>query len=139
LLGAALQTFPEWWRGTLLYSQIDSNLTATTVAQPHWVQGPVLWSLQIVQENPALANGVIVAVCLLLGLGWAFRTPWRPMLVALTLLWISAIWWVGEGFGMLLVGMSTDPNTAPLIFIAVLAVARTPSSALPDKKLVGLV
>ncbi len=139
LLGGVLQAMPQWWHGAMLYQQIDSNLTATTVAQPLWAQGPILWSLRIVQHYPLGANAALVIVFFALGLAWALRMRGRPILVALTLLWIIAIWWVGEGFGMLLVGMSTDPNTGPLIAMAVLAVARPPADYAGDKKLVGLV
>lgn len=120
--GAVMQSLPGWWTQPVLFSQIDSNLTATTVPQPHWVQVPILWIMAAVQQHPVQSNGVIILICALLGAAWAMRWPARTLLATASLIWLLAIWWLGEGFGMLLVGMSTDPNTAPLIALGVLAV-----------------
>jgi hypothetical protein len=40
------------------------------------------------------------------------RAPWG---FALAAAWLLFTWWAGEGFGMMLSGMGTDPNSVPLL------------------------
>jgi len=97
-----------------------SSLIKTAPAGPAW-----LATLQNDFANASQGHGLLIAVVLAalsvtIGLAVAFN--WRPK----TFLWIAivlnlAYWVIGQGFGGILAGGATDPNSGPLFVLLAVA------------------
>lgn len=110
MIGAAFQAFPVFWTSSGLTSPFQESLVMTPVSiRTAPIVAFIAWS----GHNPILANFLLVAACCAFGYalwqGWGGRGFY--LIAAAWLLWI---WWIGENFGALAGGVSTDPNTAPL-------------------------
>ena len=73
--------------------------------QPRIIARPITWDAALVEHHLVLLNSVFATVQLLLGLGIAWRPTVRPALAA-SIAWSVAVWWFGEGLGMVLTGTS---------------------------------
>jgi hypothetical protein len=109
-LAALQQLAPVYWTAMGDSAQLQSNL----MMQPGWLAGTIGWAVRLSFHQPVLVN--LILVLAMAYVAWGLYGP-RPQMgayvVALTLL--VAIWWLGEGFGDIFTGMSTDLNTAPLM------------------------
>jgi len=96
--------------------------------QPHWVGGPMTWSLHLLEHQGVLLNAACATVQTLIGLGLLFRRTVKPALVA-SVGWAMGVWWFGEGFGALLTGTSSPLTGAPgaVILYALVGVLVWPS------------
>jgi hypothetical protein len=74
-------------------------------------------------------NAIFATIQLLLGLGIAWRPTVRLALGA-SIAWALAVWWLGEGLGMVLTGTASPVNGAPgaVILYALLAVLLWPAA-----------
>lgn len=87
-------------------------LKATSVGQPQWVAASVSWAASTMQSQQVLFNTTFAVVQIMIGLGLMHRRTVRPAL-AVSFVWAGAVWWLGEGFGMVLMGMSSPLSGAP--------------------------
>ncbi len=87
-------------------------LTASAVGQPPWVADSVNWAARIVQSEQALLNTLFALVQIAIGLGLLHRRTVRFALV-LSFAWAPLVWWLGEGFGMMLMPMTNPLSGAP--------------------------
>ena len=91
-------------------SSIVSNASSGEPGVIHSFLGSVASSLE--HTGPWL-DTLLAVMMLAIGLGVAFR--WFPrVLLALSIGLAAAIWVFGEGFGGVLTGQGTDPNSGPL-------------------------
>jgi len=118
IAAAALQGLPYegFWRGRNLAGVFA---TAAANPQPSLLAAPILAVERFARLDPVVANGICVVLPLLLGLGILARRTRRTALFV-TLVWLAALWWLGMDFGVL-GGTGTDPNTAPLLALFVVA------------------
>jgi hypothetical protein len=120
----------------------------TAAGNPGIIARPISWNATLVADHLVLLNTVFATIQLLLGLGIAYRPTVRPALAAsivlavaliaiaagvflplplarsaliLALVVAAFIWVFGEAFGQILAGGATDPNSAPLLALLVLA------------------
>ncbi|MCL8207957.1 MAG: hypothetical protein K6V97_07805 [Actinomycetia bacterium] len=109
LLAAAAQATGGYWTGLALSSVFQSNASM----QPAWLAGLIAPVVALAAHAPVLLNALIIAVMTAVGLftlgplarPWAFWLGWA---------FLAGVWVFGQGFGMILTGMGTDPNAAPL-------------------------
>jgi hypothetical protein len=120
VLAALLQFSPVFFTGLGLASPFAS---AAMMQQPlavrHLLDGAANFAAQV----PMALNIAFIAVFALSAL-WLYlrpRSPW-PYVTAATLLLL--VWVFGQDAGMFWSGMSTDPNTAPVLVLALLAAWR---------------
>lgn len=122
---AFLQAWPPsgfWLPGGLR----GALLPMAQMSQPTWLSAPIYALAYLLNQHPALWNGVFVAVLALLSCAWFLRPGLRG-LSAFTIAFTALTWWLGQNFGVV-GGLGTDPNTgAPLLVLlfAHRALART--------------
>jgi len=104
-------------------------LGAAAHGNPAIVAGPITWSAHLVGQHPVVMNTIFATTQLLLGLGIAWRPTVRLALAA-SIAWALAVWWLGEGLGMVLTGSASPADGAPgaVIIYALLAVLLWPAS-----------
>ncbi|KPV40901.1 hypothetical protein AN477_21765 [Alicyclobacillus ferrooxydans] len=119
-LSGILQLLPvngQWDRG----AQLDVFANSGFQSQPGILSAPVMtysiWS----SAHPVASNTLLGLT--LLGAGcavWFWRTAvWLRVGVYV---WLFLAWWFGMDFGYLFSGLSTDPNTPPILFAMLWAV-----------------
>lgn len=112
MLGAVLQAFPTFFTPSGLSQLLLGNVNSY---QPAWVNALMRWGAVGLTASPVAANVLLIAAMGLIAAGiWAGGLPRRVALTA-SLLFAALLWVFGQAFGMLLMAMTTDPNTAPLL------------------------
>jgi len=107
LLDAVLQ-----YQSFMFTRGFPRELAAAAPGNPAFVAGPVRWSAGLVAGHLTLANAAFATLQLLIGLGIAWR-PTARLMLAVSVGWALAIWWLGEGLGLLLTGTASPVNGAP--------------------------
>ena len=80
--------------------------------QPAWIGRPIISAAHFAGHNLTLWNTLFALVQVGIGLGLIFRRTARPALLV-SFAWAFVIWWVGEGFGMIPMGMASPLTGAP--------------------------
>lgn len=126
LLDAVLQ-----YQSYMFTRGFTGELAAAAPGNPVLVAGPVRWSASLVAGHLTLANAAFATLQLLIGLGIAWR-PTARLMLGVSVAWALAIWWLGEGLGLLLTGTASPVNGAPgaALLYAVAAVLLWP---VPDR------
>lgn len=95
---------------------------------PAVVAGPITWSAHLIGQHAVVMNAIFATIQVLLGLGIAWRPTVRLALGA-SIAWALAVWWLGEGLGMVLTGSASPVGGAPgaVIIYALLAVLLWPA------------
>jgi hypothetical protein len=126
LLDAVLQ-----YQSYMFTRGFTGELAAAAPGNPVFVAGPVRWSAGLVAGHLTLANAAFATLQLLIGLGIAWR-PTARLMLGVSVAWALAIWWLGEGLGLLLTGTASPVNGAPgaALLYAVAAVLLWP---VPDR------
>lgn len=107
LLDGALQFQPY------MYGKgFTQGLIALESGQPHWLASGIQFATHVYQSHSALFNTLAALVQVAIGLGFLYRRAVKPVIVA-SLAWSLAVWWFGEGFGMLLAGSASPLTGAP--------------------------
>jgi hypothetical protein len=112
-----------------MFSKGFSDMLAGTASgNPGVVARPINWDATLVEHHLVLANAIFATIQVLLGIGIAWRPTVRVALAA-SVAWALAVWWFGEGLGMVLTGDVSPVNGAPgaVILYALLAVLLWPS------------
>jgi len=123
LLDGALQFQPFMYgRG---FSQV---LTGLESGQPHWLASSINTAARIFNTPSALFNTLAALAQVFIGLGLLYRRTVKPAIVA-SIAWSIAVWWLGEGFGMLLAGTANPLTGAPgaVLLYAIIALAVWPN------------
>jgi hypothetical protein len=108
LLDAALQYQPYMF--TKAFSA--GVLMPSAMGQPAFVSGPVLTTARVVASHPVAWNALFATIQLALAAGLFFRATTRAALAG-TVAWGLAVWWLGEGLGMMFGGMGNPLTGAP--------------------------
>jgi len=112
-----------------MFSKGFGQMLASTAARnPGLVARPISWNATLVEHHAVLLNAIFAAIQLLLGIGIAWRPAVRLALGA-SIAWSLAVWWFGEGLGMVLTGNASPVSGAPgaVILYALLAVLLWPA------------
>jgi hypothetical protein len=122
LLDAVLQ-----YQSFMFTKAFAQMLGGTAAGNPAVIADPITWSARLVGNHVVLMNAIFATIQLLLGLGIAWRPTVRIALAA-SIVWALAVWWLGEGLGMVLTGGASPFNGAPgaVIIYALLAVLLWP-------------
>jgi hypothetical protein len=101
---------------------------AAAHGNPAMIAGPVSWAGRLIGGHGALATSAISVAEILLGLGIAWRPTVRLALAA-SIAWALGVWWLGEGFGGLLVAGASPVTGAPgaVVLYAALAMVLWPA------------
>jgi hypothetical protein len=123
LLDAVLQ-----FQAFMFSHSFPQVLADAAQGNPAIIAGPISWSARLVDHHVAAANASFASIQLLLALGIAWRPATRIALAA-SVAWALAVWWLGEGFGLLLTGTASPVNGAPgaVIIYALLAILLWPA------------
>jgi hypothetical protein len=122
LLDAVLQ-----YQAAMFSRAFPHMLAAAAQGNPAVIADTIAWSARLIDHHLAAMNAVFATIQLLLGLGIAWRPAVRIALGA-SIIWALAVWWLGEGLGMVLTGGASPVNGAPgaVIIYALLAVLLWP-------------
>ncbi|MGB8346474.1 MAG: hypothetical protein WCD86_16435 [Ktedonobacteraceae bacterium] len=121
LLAALLQLQPNWWQP----EQISQSIASMT--NPGTLSGVIIdptlrWLSTITSgiEGPLNMALIVVFVALASGIALVKTEHIRPWLVASIVISVI-LWWFAQSLGMILTGMSTDPNSGPLVILLALS------------------
>lgn len=114
--GAVAQAAPLYWTPLGL----SAVFQGATLMQPRWFVASLAPVVAAAFTRPVLVNAAFVGIMVATAVGVWRRARWGYALAAA---WLLFAWWAGQGFGMLLTGMGTDPNTAPLLALLLVAPA----------------
>jgi hypothetical protein len=116
------------YQGFMFTKGFSAMLAESAAGNPKIIARPITWDAALVEHHLVLLNSVFATIQLLLGLGIAWRPTVRPALAA-SIGWSVAVWWLGEGLGMVLTGDINPVSGAPgaVILYALLAVLLWPS------------
>jgi hypothetical protein len=104
-------------------------LGGTAAGNPAVIADPITWSARLIGDHVMVMNAIFATIQLLIGLGIAWRPTVRIALGA-SIVWALAVWWLGEGLGMILTGGASPLNGAPgaVVIYALLAVLLWPAA-----------
>jgi cytochrome oxidase Cu insertion factor (SCO1/SenC/PrrC family) len=124
LLDGALQFQPFMYSNGFI-----AQLKANASGQPGWLADSINWAADVAHSNLVVFNTLFALIQVAIGLGLLYRRTARPAL-ALSIVWALAVWWFGEGFGMVFAGTASPLNGAPgaAVLYALLAVLVWPSA-----------
>jgi hypothetical protein len=110
--GAALQLQPVFWTA----DGVKGSLMTPMMEQVHLLSGAPTYVAGLLSIDPILGNALLVLIPLVTG----FALILKPNRITggIALVFLFLVWWWGQDFGglsTLIVGTSTDPNTAPLM------------------------
>ena len=99
---------------SFMYSQgfLKEVIEPSAAGQPAWIGKPIISAAHFAGGNLTLWNTLFALVQIGIGLGLLFRRTARPALV-LSFAWAFVVWWFGEGFGMIFMGMASPLTGAP--------------------------
>jgi hypothetical protein len=122
LLDAVLQ-----YQSFMFTKAFAQMLGGTAAGNPAVIADPITWSARLIGDHVVVMNAMFALIQLLLGLGVAWRPTVRIALAA-SIIWSLAVWWLGEGLGMVLTGGASPVNGAPgaVVIYALLAVLLWP-------------
>lgn len=120
LLDGALQLQPSMFTPTFA----TATLAANAAGQPAFLAQPILWTAHLIGAHPAIWNPFFASTQLLVGLGLLIPRTAKPALAA-SVIWAGAVWWLGEGLGMIPTGAASPLTGAPgaVILYAIIAAA----------------
>ena len=108
---------------------LNGMITGMESGQPGWLSSIDRGAASLV-ANQGLAASIGLAVALvIIALGVYLPKPAAKATLVLAIVVAVVIWVVGEGFGMILAGGATDPNSGPLLML--LAMAYWPLRTVP--------
>lgn len=87
-------------------------LTQMVPGQPHWLASSMNWAANLAAQDLTLANTAFALIQVSIGLGILYRPTLKPAL-AVSFGWTLVVWWFGEAFGMLFMGMANPLTGAP--------------------------
>ena len=124
LLDAVLQ-----YQSAMFSRAFPQMLAEAAKGNPAVIADPITWSARLIDHHLVAMNAIFATIQLLIGLGIAWRPTVRLALGA-SILWALAVWWLGEGLGMVLTGTASPVNGAPgaVILYALLAVLLWPAA-----------
>jgi hypothetical protein len=122
LLDAVLQ-----YQSFMFTKAFAQMLGGTAAGNPAAIADPITWSARLIGNHVLVINAIFATIQLLIGLGIAWRPTVRIALGA-SIVWALAVWWLGEGLGMILTPGASPLNGAPgaVIIYALLAVLLWP-------------
>ncbi len=121
---AALQAWPPagYWMGQQLGGVFAM---AASLPQPAPLAAPIHAMAALAAQSALVWNGLFVAIMVVLGLALLGRST-RRWAYGLMAVWLLLTWWLGQDFGGPFTGAATDPNTAPVLGLLLLAARRSP-------------
>jgi hypothetical protein len=114
---------------SVMFTKAFAHMLADSAqGNPALIADPITWSARLISQHVAPMNAGFATIQVLLGLGIAWRPTVRIALGA-SVAWALAVWWLGEGLGMVLTSGASPVNGAPgaVILYAVLAVLLWPA------------
>jgi hypothetical protein len=108
---------------------LPDAISALAAGQPRWLAGTDAGAARLIADHQIAVALTLAALLAIIAFG--VFLPASAARTTLTLAFIVALatWVVGQNFGGIFVGTSTDPNTGPLLVL--LAAAYWPASAGP--------
>jgi hypothetical protein len=99
---------------SFMYSKgfLKEVIEPSAEGQPAWIGHPILSAAHFAGHNLTLWNTLFALVQVGIGLGLLFRRTARPALIV-SFAWAFVVWWFGEGFGMIFMGMASPLTGAP--------------------------
>lgn len=117
IVGGMLQLSPLFWTPLGLSAPFGS---AAMMPQPLFMRQSIDVLANLAATAPLPVNAVALLAPIGLGL-LLIAGPYRRWVLWVALLWIAATWWFGQDLGMLASGMATDPNSAPVLALLLVA------------------
>ncbi|MCL4541306.1 MAG: hypothetical protein M1396_03050, partial [Chloroflexi bacterium] len=132
LAAAAYQMLPQqnFWTAKGLQAIFQASASSP---QPAILAAPIRALAHAVVQQPVLWNAALVAAMALVGIYFLLGARWRwGVWVVAAILLFS--WWMGQDFGALFSGLSTDPNTAAPLLLLTIALLLGRWSLLPSDR-----
>jgi hypothetical protein len=114
-------------------------LTGLESGQPHWLAASIDWAAHVYARPTNLFNTLAALIQVLIGLALLYRRTVKPA-IAVSVAWAVAVWWTGEGFGMLFAGSANPLTGAPgaVVLYAIIALIVWPNNNARRGGLLGI-
>ena len=100
---------------------VHDLIVSADTSQPNWLGAVDRWAGSVVAHHGLSTSLALAVVFVAVGIGVFLPNPLSRATLSLGLVTAAVIWVVGQGFGMILAGGATDPNSGPLLIVLVLA------------------
>jgi hypothetical protein len=100
-----------------VYDVIDAN----RAGEPGWLGAIDRHAETLVSHHGLTVAVALTVLCLVIALGVFLPEPLHRSSIVLAIVIGAVIWVVGQNFGLLFPGSSTDPNSGPLLILLALA------------------
>jgi hypothetical protein len=98
---------------SFMYSHgFAAMLAGGAEGQPGWLHDSIMWAARFANGDLTVWNTLFALTQVLIGLGLLYRPLVKPALAG-SLLWVLIVWWFGEAFGMMFMGMAQVLTGAP--------------------------
>jgi len=103
-------------------------LLPTAAGNPSWIAQSITWASHTISHHATTYDALFAFVQIAIGLGIAWR-PTVKLALAASIAWSLAVWWFGEGLGLILTSRATPLTGAPgaVLIYALLAVLLWPA------------
>jgi hypothetical protein len=95
---------------------LRATITAGIAGEPGWIASMDRNAAAAIGTNGTAATAVLAALFAVIAVGVLVPAATRPVLV-LAMVTAAVIWVLAQGFGGILTGQGTDPNTGPLLIL----------------------
>lgn len=121
IFAGLLQLQPFWWQRGQIAEAID-GMAGMGGVNSILIDPIVVPLAKLIAPLEVPLNSALVVIFLGLGIGLALNKPgWSRPLLGLSIFLGFLIWWLAQGFGMILTGLATDFNSGLLIVLMTLA------------------
>jgi hypothetical protein len=132
--GAQLAWLALWGSGAYFLLQapnrapgaLRATIAGGAAGEPGWMASMERAAAAAVGPNAVAAAAVLAGLCAVIAVGVFVPATTRPVLI-LAMVTAAACWVLAQGFGGILTGQGTDPDTGPLLIL--LAAAFWPRAA----------
>jgi hypothetical protein len=99
---------------------LNGMIAGMESGQPGWLAAVDRGAASLVGDQGLAASIVLAVALVLIAIGVYLPKPAAKATLVLAIVVAIVIWVVGEGFGMILAGGATDPNSGPLLMLLAL-------------------
>ena len=115
---------------SIMFSRAFSGqiLLPTAIGNPSWIAQSITWASHTISHHSTTYDALFAFVQIAIGIGIAWR-PTVKLALATSIVWGLAVWWFGEGLGLILTTRATPLTGAPgaVLIYALLAVLLWPT------------
>ena len=109
------------WQAAAAPAALPHSIGEMASGQPRWLAAAGTSAASALRGHGALVSLVLAGVLAAMAAAVFLPVPARRVVLGAGAVLAVTVWTLGQGFGGLLTGMATDPNSGPLLLLAIAA------------------